>query len=92
MIYSYIKEIEDFRVKLLESEVVNENFWKNLIRVIVRVLYFSGLLIFFFIILFLDKEIIEIIDLVKKDLEKLKRKEKRKKKSVVGKEDNIDID
>ncbi|KAF3816212.1 hypothetical protein GH733_014385 [Mirounga leonina] len=52
-----------------------------------------------------DKETIEIIDLAKKDLEKLKRKEKKKKKrlqkleesnreerSVAGKEDNTDTD
>ncbi|KAB1269890.1 Kinesin-like protein KIF21A [Camelus dromedarius] len=58
-----------------------------------------------FVLVSSDKETIEIIDLAKKDLEKLKRKEKKKKKrlqkleesnredrSVAGKEDTIDTD
>ncbi|XP_032029586.1 kinesin-like protein KIF21A isoform X6 [Hylobates moloch] len=92
MIHSYIKEIEDLRAKLLESEAVNENLRKNLTRATARVPYFSGSSTFSPTILSSDKETIEIIDLAKKDLEKLKRKEKRKKKSVAGKEDNTDTD
>ncbi|XP_077026621.1 kinesin-like protein KIF21A isoform X2 [Tamandua tetradactyla] len=92
MIHSYIKEIEDLRAKLLESEAVNENLRKNLTRATARSPYFSGSSAFSSSILSSDKETIEIIDLAKKDLEKLKRKEKKKKKSVVGKEDNTDTD
>uniref|UniRef100_A0A2K6F5V5 Kinesin family member 21A n=1 Tax=Propithecus coquereli TaxID=379532 RepID=A0A2K6F5V5_PROCO len=105
MIHSYIKEIEDLRAKLLESEAVNENLRKNLTRATARSPYFSGSSTFSPTILSSDKETIEIIDLAKKDLEKLKRKEKKKKKrlqkleesnreerSVAGKEDNTDTD
>uniref|UniRef100_A0A8C6RYA4 Kinesin-like protein KIF21A n=1 Tax=Nannospalax galili TaxID=1026970 RepID=A0A8C6RYA4_NANGA len=105
MIHSYIKEIEDLRAKLLESEAVNENLRKNLTRATARAPYFSGSSAFSPTILSSDKETIEIIDLAKKDLEKLKRKEKKKKKrlqklegsnreerSVTGKEDNTDTD
>ncbi|XP_026891702.1 kinesin-like protein KIF21A isoform X9 [Acinonyx jubatus] len=105
MIHSYIKEIEDLRAKLLESEAVNENLRKNLTRATARSSYFSGSSAFSPTVLSSDKETIEIIDLAKKDLEKLKRKEKRKKKrlqkleesnreerSVAGKEDNADTD
>ncbi|XP_014385043.1 PREDICTED: kinesin-like protein KIF21A isoform X12 [Myotis brandtii] len=105
MIHSYIKEIEDLRAKLLESEAVNENLRKNLTRATARSPYFSGPSSFSPAILSSDKETIEIIDLAKKDLEKLKRKEKKKKKrlqkleesnreerSVAGKEDNADTD
>ncbi|XP_047723659.1 kinesin-like protein KIF21A isoform X3 [Prionailurus viverrinus] len=92
MIHSYIKEIEDLRAKLLESEAVNENLRKNLTRATARSPYFSGSSAFSPTVLSSDKETIEIIDLAKKDLEKLKRKEKRKKKSVAGKEDNADTD
>ncbi|XP_075863593.1 kinesin-like protein KIF21A isoform X5 [Microcebus murinus] len=92
MIHSYIKEIEDLRAKLLESEAVNENLRKNLTRATARSPYFSGSSTFSPTILSSDKETIEIIDLAKKDLEKLKRKEKKKKKSVTGKEDNTDTD
>uniref|UniRef100_A0A8C6FWE3 Kinesin-like protein KIF21A n=1 Tax=Moschus moschiferus TaxID=68415 RepID=A0A8C6FWE3_MOSMO len=92
MIHNYIKEIEDLRAKLLESEAVNENLRKNLTRATSRSPYFSGSSAFSPSIVSSDKETIEIIDLAKKDLEKLKRKEKKKKKSVAGKEDNTDTD
>ncbi|XP_058511848.1 kinesin-like protein KIF21A isoform X8 [Ochotona princeps] len=104
MIHSYIKEIEDLRAKLLESEAVNENLRKNLTRATARSPYFSGPSTFS-PLLSSDKETIEIIDLAKKDLEKLKRKEKKKKRrlqkleessreerSVANKEDNADTD
>ncbi|XP_023567192.1 kinesin-like protein KIF21A [Octodon degus] len=105
MIHNYIKEIEDLRAKLLESEAVNENLRKNLTRATSRSPYFSGSSAFSPSILSSDKETIEIIDLAKKDLEKLKRKEKKKKKrlkkleessreerSLAGKEDYADTD
>ncbi|XP_040834816.1 kinesin-like protein KIF21A isoform X2 [Ochotona curzoniae] len=91
MIHSYIKEIEDLRAKLLESEAVNENLRKNLTRATARSPYFSGSSAFS-PLLSSDKETIEIIDLAKKDLEKLKRKEKKKKRSVASREENADTD
>uniref|UniRef100_A0A8D0HR88 Kinesin-like protein KIF21A n=1 Tax=Sphenodon punctatus TaxID=8508 RepID=A0A8D0HR88_SPHPU len=73
MIHNYIKEIEDLRAKLLESEAMNENLRP-----------FSASM------LSSEKETMEIIDLAKKDIEKLKKKEKKKKKRYVVKEENID--
>ncbi|XP_004700263.1 kinesin-like protein KIF21A [Echinops telfairi] len=105
MIHSYIKEIEDLRAKLLESEAVNENLRKSLTRATARSPYFSGSSAFSPAMLSSDRETIEVIDLAKKDLEKLKRKEKKKKKrlqkleesnreerSGTGKEDHTDTD
>uniref|UniRef100_A0A8C7GZ29 Kinesin-like protein KIF21A n=1 Tax=Oncorhynchus kisutch TaxID=8019 RepID=A0A8C7GZ29_ONCKI len=42
MIQSYIKEIEDLRAKLLESESVNENLRKNLSRASSRQSFYPG--------------------------------------------------
>ncbi|XP_054974007.1 kinesin-like protein KIF21A isoform X1 [Sorex araneus] len=104
MIHSYIKEIEDLRAKLLESEAVNENLRKSLTRATARSPYFSASSAFS-PVLSSDKETLEVIDLAKKDLEKLKRKERKKKKrlqqleessreerSVAGKEETADTD
>uniref|UniRef100_A0A3B3ZZ34 Kinesin motor domain-containing protein n=1 Tax=Periophthalmus magnuspinnatus TaxID=409849 RepID=A0A3B3ZZ34_9GOBI len=73
MIQGYIKEIEDLRAKLLESEAVNETLRKSVNRP-----FYSGP----------EKETDDIIELAKKDLEKLKRRERKKKKSVNKDEDN----
>ncbi|KAG7323928.1 hypothetical protein KOW79_011944 [Hemibagrus wyckioides] len=82
MIQNYIKEIEDLRAKLLESEAVNENLRKNLSRASTRTSFYGGTAAFS---LGPDpsQETADIIELAKKDLEKLKRREKKKKKSVV---------
>ncbi|XP_060634389.2 kinesin-like protein KIF21A isoform X8 [Anolis sagrei] len=82
MIHNYIKEIEDLRAKLLESEAVNENLRRNLSRASTRSTYFGGPSAFSASMLPSDKETIEILDLAKKDLEKLKKKEKKKKKRL----------
>ncbi|KAH0616519.1 hypothetical protein JD844_027676, partial [Phrynosoma platyrhinos] len=82
MIHNYIKEIEDLRAKLLESEAVNENLRRNLSRASTRPTYFGGHSAFSAAMLPSDKETIEILDLAKKDLEKLKKKEKKKKKRL----------
>uniref|UniRef100_A0A671QEN4 Kinesin-like protein KIF21A n=1 Tax=Sinocyclocheilus anshuiensis TaxID=1608454 RepID=A0A671QEN4_9TELE len=42
MIQNYIKEIEDLRAKLLESEAVNENLRRNLTRVSSRPLFYGS--------------------------------------------------
>nr|XP_057932658.1 kinesin-like protein KIF21A isoform X3 [Doryrhamphus excisus] len=76
MIQSYIKEIEDLRAKLLESEAVNENLRKNLSRASNRQSFYAGSM------LAPEKETSDIIEMAKKDLEKLKKREKKKKKSV----------
>ncbi|XP_071659523.1 kinesin-like protein KIF21A isoform X10 [Patagioenas fasciata] len=88
MIHNYIKEIEDLRAKLLESEAVNENLRRNLSRASTRSTYFGGPSAFSASMLSSEKETLEILDIAKKDLEKLKKKERKKKKSV--KEDNTD--
>ncbi|XP_077451932.1 kinesin-like protein KIF21A isoform X6 [Stigmatopora argus] len=85
MIQSYIKEIEDLRAKLLESEAVNESLRKNLSRVSNRQTFYSGPGSFSSSSA-PEKETSDIIEIAKKDLEKLKKREKKKKKSV-SKED-----
>ncbi|XP_068132401.1 kinesin-like protein KIF21A isoform X6 [Hyperolius riggenbachi] len=89
MIHNYIKEIEDLRAKLLESEAVNENLRKNLSRASSRTSYFSGHTPFSASLMPAEKETTEIIDLAKKDLQKLKKMEKKKKKSS-GKDESAD--
>ncbi|CAN9498995.1 unnamed protein product [Ophioblennius macclurei] len=82
MIQSYIKEIEDLRAKLLESEAINENLRKNLSRASSRQSFYGGPNPFTSSLLAPEKETSDIIELAKKDLEKLKKREKKKKKSV----------
>lgn len=66
------------RAKLLESEAVNENLRRNLSRASTRSTYFGGPSAFS--MLSSEKETLEILDIAKKDLEKLKKKERKKKK------------
>uniref|UniRef100_A0A8C3TXM6 Kinesin family member 21A n=1 Tax=Catharus ustulatus TaxID=91951 RepID=A0A8C3TXM6_CATUS len=80
MIHNYIKEIEDLRAKLLESEAVNENLRRNLSRASSRATFFGGPSAFSASMLSSEKETMEILDIAKKDLEKLKKKERKKKK------------
>ncbi|XP_055047095.2 kinesin-like protein KIF21A isoform X3 [Misgurnus anguillicaudatus] len=85
MIHNYIKEIEELRAKLLESEAVNENLRKNLSRASTRSPFYAGSALSH-ASLAPEKEATDIIEIAKKDLEKLKKKEKKKKKSVVKEE------
>ncbi|XP_052453799.1 kinesin-like protein KIF21A isoform X6 [Carassius gibelio] len=84
MIQNYIKEIEDLRAKLLESEAVNENLRRNLTRVSSRPAFYGSSGTFSPALLGPDpsQETSDIIEIAKKDLEKLKRKEKKKKKRL----------
>ncbi|XP_073687523.1 kinesin-like protein KIF21A isoform X4 [Garra rufa] len=84
MIQNYIKEIEDLRAKLLESEAVNENLRRNLTRASSRPPFFGSSGTFSPALLGPDpsQETSDIIEIAKKDLEKLKRKEKKKKKRL----------
>uniref|UniRef100_A0A8C0VF65 Kinesin family member 21A n=1 Tax=Cyanistes caeruleus TaxID=156563 RepID=A0A8C0VF65_CYACU len=68
------------RAKLLESEAVNENLRRNLSRASSRATYFGGPSAFSASMLSSEKETMEILDIAKKDLEKLKKKERKKKK------------
>ncbi|MGH0126900.1 UNVERIFIED_CONTAM: hypothetical protein FKN15_034357 [Acipenser sinensis] len=86
MIKNYIKEIEDLRAKLLESEAVNEHLRKNLSRASSRSPFFGGPASFSTSVIEPEKEATEIIELAKKDLVKLKKIEKKKKKSVIKEE------
>ncbi|KAM3869764.1 kinesin-like protein KIF21A [Diretmus argenteus] len=86
MIQSYIKEIEDLRAKLLESEAVSENLRKNLSRASNRQSFYGGPGSYSATLLAPEKETSDIIELAKKDLEKLKKRERKKKKSAVKEE------
>ncbi|MEQ2195261.1 hypothetical protein XENOCAPTIV_009820, partial [Xenoophorus captivus] len=66
--------------KLLESEAVNENLRKNLSRASTRQSFYGGSGSFSNALMAPEKETADIIELAKKDLEKLKKREKKKKK------------
>ncbi|XP_078276005.1 kinesin-like protein KIF21A isoform X2 [Rhinoraja longicauda] len=84
MIKNYIKEVEDLRSKLFESEAMNENLRRNLSRASARPPYLNGT--FSGSVLGSDKDAMDVLQMAKKDLEKLKKK--KKKKSVI-KEENL---
>lgn len=65
---------------MLESEAVNENLRKNLSRASTRSSFYGGPGSFSPALLAPEKETSDIIEIAKKDLEKLKRRERRKKK------------
>uniref|UniRef100_A0A8C5D5Z7 Kinesin-like protein KIF21A n=1 Tax=Gouania willdenowi TaxID=441366 RepID=A0A8C5D5Z7_GOUWI len=69
-----------FRAKLFESEAMNENLRKNLSRASTRSSMFGGPGSFSTALLAPEKEASDVIEMAKKDLEKLKKKEKKKKK------------
>uniref|UniRef100_A0A8C0YMV6 Kinesin family member 21A n=1 Tax=Cyprinus carpio carpio TaxID=630221 RepID=A0A8C0YMV6_CYPCA len=85
MIQNYIKEIEELRAKLLESEAVNENLRKNLSRASTRSSFYGPTSV---TPSFLapEKDATDVIEMAKKDLEKLKKKERKKKKSLCNSE------
>ncbi|KAK5609460.1 Kinesin-like protein kif21a, partial [Crenichthys baileyi] len=85
MIQNYIKEIEELRAKLLESEAVNENLRKSLSRASARSSLYGGPGSFS-ALMPPEKDASDVIEMAKKDLEKLKKMEKKKKKSVVKEE------
>ncbi|XP_028252269.1 kinesin-like protein KIF21A isoform X2 [Parambassis ranga] len=89
MIQNYIKEIEELRAKLLESEAVNENLRKNLSRASTRSSLYGGPSSFSPALLAPEKDAIDVIEMAKKDLEKLKKKEKKKKKRLRRYEENL---
>lgn len=59
---------------------MNENLRRNLSRASARSTYFGGPSAFSASMLSSEKETMEILDIAKKDLEKLKKKERKKKK------------
>ncbi|XP_054608893.1 kinesin-like protein KIF21A isoform X2 [Dunckerocampus dactyliophorus] len=82
MIHNYIKEIEELRTKLLESESLNENLRKILSRASTRPSLYAGPASFSPALLGPEKEASDVIEMAKRDLEKLKKKEKKKKKRL----------
>ncbi|XP_029901602.1 kinesin-like protein KIF21A isoform X3 [Myripristis murdjan] len=88
MIENYIKEIEELRAKLLESEAVNENLRKSLSRAAARSSLYGGPASFSPALLAPEKEASDIIEIAKKNLEKLKKKERKKKKRLRRYEEN----
>ncbi|XP_070785480.1 kinesin-like protein KIF21A [Enoplosus armatus] len=89
MIQNYIKEIEELRAKLLESEAVSENLRKTLARASTRSSLYGGPGSFSPALLAPEKEASEVIEMAKKDLEKLKKKEKKKKKRLRRYEESL---
>lgn len=69
-----------FRAKLLESEAVNEHLRKSLSRASTRQSFYGGAGSFSSATLAPEKETSDIIEMAKKDLEKLKKRERKKKK------------
>uniref|UniRef100_A0A3Q1I3K8 Kinesin motor domain-containing protein n=1 Tax=Anabas testudineus TaxID=64144 RepID=A0A3Q1I3K8_ANATE len=96
MIQNYIKEIEELRAKLLESEAVSENLRKNLSRASTRSSMYGGPGSFSSALLAPENEASDVIEMAKKDLEKLKKKERKKKKryrtGAEGSEEGEDAD
>ncbi|XP_076578198.1 kinesin-like protein KIF21A isoform X2 [Chaetodon auriga] len=88
MIQNYIKEIEELRAKLLESEAVSENLRKTLSRASTRSSLYGGPGSFSTAPFLPEKETSDVIQMAKKDLEKLKKKEKKKKKRLRRYEEN----
>ncbi|XP_037616162.1 kinesin-like protein KIF21A isoform X1 [Sebastes umbrosus] len=89
MIQNYIKEIEELRAKLLESEAVNENLRKTLSRASTRSTLYGGPGgSFSTALLAPEKEASDVIEMAKKSLEKLKKKERKKKKRLRRYEEN----
>lgn len=88
MIHNYIKEIEELRAKLLESEAMNENLRKNLSRASTRSSLYGGPGTFSPALLAPEKEANEVIEMAKKNLEKLKKMERKKKKRLRRCEDS----
>ncbi|XP_051976245.1 kinesin-like protein KIF21A isoform X2 [Xyrauchen texanus] len=82
MIHNYIKEIEELRAKLVESEAVSENLRKNLSRASTRSSFYAGPASISPALLAPEKEAADIIEIAKKDLQKLKRRERKKKKRL----------
>ncbi|XP_058480470.1 kinesin-like protein KIF21A isoform X2 [Solea solea] len=82
MIQNYIKEIEELRDKLFESEAVNENLRKTLSRASTRSSLYAGPGSFSPALLAPENEASDVINMAKKDLEKLKKIERKKKKRL----------
>lgn len=68
------------RARLLESEAVSENLRKNLSRVTTRSSMYGGPGSFSAAHLAPEKEANDVIEMAKRDLEKLKKKERKKKR------------
>ncbi|XP_026217943.1 kinesin-like protein KIF21A isoform X1 [Anabas testudineus] len=92
MIQNYIKEIEELRAKLLESEAVSENLRKNLSRASTRSSMYGGPGSFSSALLAPENEASDVIEMAKKDLEKLKKKERKKKKRLRRYEESHDCE
>ncbi|RVE61560.1 hypothetical protein OJAV_G00171830 [Oryzias javanicus] len=88
MIQNYIKEIEELRAKLLESEAVSENLRKSLSRASTRSSLFASPGSFSAALLAPEKEANDVIEMAKKSLEKLKKMEKKKKKRLRQQEES----
>ncbi|XP_068611578.1 kinesin-like protein KIF21A [Brachionichthys hirsutus] len=82
LIQNYIKEIEELRAKLLESEAVSEHLRKTLSRASTRSSLFAGPAPFSLAFPAPEKEANDVIEMAKRNLEKLRKKEKKKKRRL----------
>uniref|UniRef100_G1KJM5 Kinesin-like protein KIF21B n=1 Tax=Anolis carolinensis TaxID=28377 RepID=G1KJM5_ANOCA len=87
LIQNYIREIEELRTKLLESEAMNESLRRNLSRVSSRLPYSLGLSpgpgmgASNSPVTSVEAEVTEVLQCAKEDLERLKKETKQRRKS-----------
>uniref|UniRef100_UPI00398EF0F8 kinesin-like protein KIF21B n=1 Tax=Pristiophorus japonicus TaxID=55135 RepID=UPI00398EF0F8 len=91
LIQNYIREIQDLRTKLLESEAMNESLRRSVSRLTSRSPYSAGLSpmpcsSMSSLAVSLDSDTSEVVELAKKNLELLKKKEKIQKRNSPEKE------
>uniref|UniRef100_A0A8D0HGX7 Kinesin family member 21B n=1 Tax=Sphenodon punctatus TaxID=8508 RepID=A0A8D0HGX7_SPHPU len=92
LVQNYIREIEELRTKLLESEAMNESLRRNLSRVSSRVSYSlslspgPGLGVPSSPVISMEEEASEVLRKAKQDLEVLKKKETRQQRKSPEKE------
>ncbi|XP_067863557.1 kinesin-like protein KIF21B isoform X2 [Heptranchias perlo] len=91
LIQNYIREIQDLRTKLLESEAMNESLRRSVSRLTSRTPYSAGLSPMpcspmSSLVVSLESDTSEVVKLAKKDLELLRKKEKIQKGNSPEKE------
>ncbi|XP_069797877.1 kinesin-like protein KIF21B isoform X3 [Narcine bancroftii] len=89
LIQNYIREIQDLRTKLLESEAMNESLRRNVSRLTSKSPYSAGLSPMpcsSSLAVSLESDASEVVELAKKDLELLRKKEKIQKRNSPEKE------
>ncbi|XP_059806391.1 kinesin-like protein KIF21B isoform X3 [Hypanus sabinus] len=89
LIQNYIREIEDLRTKLLESEAMNESLRRNISRLTSKSPYSAGLSPMpcsSSLAISLESDTSEVVELAKRDLEMLRKKERIQRRNSPEKE------